>query len=467
LNGTIYASTAQVTVSGNASLNAALVVDRLSLSGNGVSTQVADGSAGSILDNANAGTLLAGNLTVYVSDPSGYFTADELNRIQDAINTWDTLLAPYSVTISEVSDPTLANVIIDNGTTSAAGSAANGVLGRYSSTGEITILQGWNWYAGADAGQIGSAQYDFQTVMTHELGHALGLGGSPDASSPMYEILAAGAVRRTPTAADLNIPEAPDGADPERAAALPNNPLQAPAAIPATTNIGWQANAAALPANGNAAVSTASSAISVSPVLRNVDNPQPTIVAWSYRSNALPADSDLGISPGVRVAVPAPDSEAATTASAPFHTRPSWARRGDQSSWGATRGTLRARGSTSDPAPASVRSQDGVPGEDNFPYGLELLAPLGSNDPEIREYGPAQAPERETAVHEQAVDFVVSAVGLAAIMAGPAEALVARERHRSFKDKTRKAEGTHGRDVQRRDGPADDGREGSYTTPTG
>jgi hypothetical protein len=218
VTGTVYAPTAQVTVSGNAQLNGALIADRLSVSGNGVSTQVADGSAGSIIDTAGAGTLLAGNLNVYVNDPTGYFTADELNRIQDAINTWDGLLAPYNVQISEVSDPTLANVVIDDGATSAAGSASDGILGCYNSTGEITILQGWNWYGGSDPTQIGSDQYDFQTVVTHELGHALGLGGSSDSTSPMFELLAAGVVRRTPTAADLNIPETPDGADPERAA---------------------------------------------------------------------------------------------------------------------------------------------------------------------------------------------------------------------------------------------------------
>jgi hypothetical protein len=218
ITGTVYAPSAQVVISGNASLGGSLIADELSLSGNGVSTQVADGSAGSQLDNASAGTLLAGNLFVYVSDPSGLFTANELSRIQDAINAWDSLLVPYSVTIAEVSDPSLANVVIDTGTTSAAGSASSGVLGCYNSTGEITILQGWNWYDGSDPSQISSAQYDFQTVVTHELGHALGLGGSSDPSSPMFETLATGVVRRTSTAADLNIPAEPEGADPERAA---------------------------------------------------------------------------------------------------------------------------------------------------------------------------------------------------------------------------------------------------------
>jgi hypothetical protein len=223
VTGTIYAPSAQLIVSGNAQLHGALDVNELSLAGNGVSTQVADGATGSSIDSASSGTLLAGNLEVYVEDPNGYFTANELARIQDAINAWDNLLAPYNVVITEVSDATLANVVIDTGTTSAAGSAADGVLGSYSSTGEITILQGWNWYDGADPSQICSGQYDFQTVVAHELGHALGLGGSDDASSPMNEVLAPGVVRRTPGTADLNIPEAPEGADPERAAGLPGS----------------------------------------------------------------------------------------------------------------------------------------------------------------------------------------------------------------------------------------------------
>ena len=98
---------------------------------------------------------------------------------------------------------------------------AAGVLGCFNPTGsqiEITMIRGWNWYAGADPGQIGSGQYDFQTTITHELGHSLGLGGSMSPTSPMNELLPMGTTRRTMTVADLNIPEPPDGADPLTAA---------------------------------------------------------------------------------------------------------------------------------------------------------------------------------------------------------------------------------------------------------
>jgi hypothetical protein len=156
---------------------------------------------------------------VYINDPSGLFTADELARIQDAIDNWDALLAPYNVTITEVSDPTVANLVIDTGTTSVCGGASDGVLGCFNgANSEITLIQGWNWYAGGDPTQVGADQYDFETTVTHELGHALGLGHSADPGSPMYATLATGVADRTVAVADLNIPDPPDGADPQRAA---------------------------------------------------------------------------------------------------------------------------------------------------------------------------------------------------------------------------------------------------------
>jgi hypothetical protein len=87
--------------------------------------------------------------------------------------------------------------------------------------GEITLIQGWNWYAGSDPTLIGSSQYDFQTTVTHELGHALGLGESDDPTSAMYGTLATGTAIRTLTTADLNIPYDEGAADPQRAALVP------------------------------------------------------------------------------------------------------------------------------------------------------------------------------------------------------------------------------------------------------
>jgi hypothetical protein len=218
-SGAIYARGALLSLSGQAQLQDAVVVNRLQMSGSGGLTQMVMGSDGADTSGI-ANTLLAGDLLVYVNNTNGSFTADELARIQDTINGLDTLLAPYSVTITEVSDPAQANLVIDAGTTSACGGAANGVLGCFNpAASEITLIVGWNWYTGADPNQIGSNQYDFQTTVTHEFGHALGLGGATDPNSPMHEVLESGAAHRTMTVQDLNIPYPPDGADPLTAAA--------------------------------------------------------------------------------------------------------------------------------------------------------------------------------------------------------------------------------------------------------
>jgi hypothetical protein len=77
--------------------------------------------------------------------------------------------------------------------------------------GNITLVSGWNWFTGTSATAVGAGQYDFETIVMHELGHALGLGHSADSASVMFASLAAGTARRTLSVADLNVPDADAG----------------------------------------------------------------------------------------------------------------------------------------------------------------------------------------------------------------------------------------------------------------
>jgi hypothetical protein len=207
--GTIYAPAAMVNLSGNGTLHNTLVVNTLTITGNGGSGLTVDGAQGA---DATAGTLLASDLLVYVDNTSGLFTSDELARVQDAVDGLNTLLLPYSVTISMVdaADSALANFTLDIAATTVLGGAAQGVLGCETGAGHITLVSGWDWNTSADPSQIGANQFDFQTIVTHELGHALGLGHSANPGSVMYATLSPGVARRTMTTADLNIPTVAD-----------------------------------------------------------------------------------------------------------------------------------------------------------------------------------------------------------------------------------------------------------------
>jgi hypothetical protein len=206
LQGTIYAPAALLSLSGNAQTQAALVVNTLTVSGNGSSTLSADGANSA---DTSVGQLLGTALYLYVDNSTnGGFTSEENARIQDAVTGIDSLLAGYGVAITLVSaaDSGLANFIIDTAATTGNGGLAQGVLGSTKMSGEITIVQGWVWYTSSDPAGIPPGQYDFQTVVTHELGHALGLGHSADAGSVMYATLSPGQAKRTMTAADLAVP---------------------------------------------------------------------------------------------------------------------------------------------------------------------------------------------------------------------------------------------------------------------
>ena len=170
-------------------------------------------SATAAAGGATAGALLGGDVALLVDNQAGQFSADELVRVQDAIAQVNSVVGPYGVTIYQV-DPAYAasaNVVVQTSATSAVGGYADGVLGCTTDLGEITLIQGWSWYTGADAGQIAAGQYDFQTAVTHELGHALGLGHSAVSSSVMYATLSSGMTSRALAVQDLNVAGQADG----------------------------------------------------------------------------------------------------------------------------------------------------------------------------------------------------------------------------------------------------------------
>ena len=209
ITGMIYAPKALLGLSGNAQLQShvPMVVDQLQLSGNGSSSLSTEGSGPS------AGQLLAGNLSLYIDDPSATLDASARARIDDAIAQIDALLVPYSVTVTLTSDASMANLVLDTATTSASGGYADGVLGNYSDTGEITLIRGWNWFTGSNPASIAADQFDFETIVAHELGHALGLGHSANTTSTMFASLAASESRRSLVTADLGIRDSGGGPD--------------------------------------------------------------------------------------------------------------------------------------------------------------------------------------------------------------------------------------------------------------
>jgi hypothetical protein len=147
--------------------------------------------------------LHAGPLTVAVDLPQGPQAAAETAAISDAIASLNSQVAALGVTLVETSGASSAQVHIAMAATSPIGGVGQGVLGAYAPDGDITLISGWNWYFGAGSGTIASNQYDFQTVVTHELGHALGLGENSDPASAMSLYLSPGQIRHDLTATDL------------------------------------------------------------------------------------------------------------------------------------------------------------------------------------------------------------------------------------------------------------------------
>src|SRR5262249_52575125 len=126
-----------------------------------------------------------------------------LDRISDAMTYLNTALGQFGVSLSWAAAGTAADVTIHFASSTPEGGAADGVLGFTTADNDVYLVEGWDFYTGSDATQVGAGQYDFQTLAEHELAHTVGLGESSDPGSVMYEYLAPGAARRTFTDANL------------------------------------------------------------------------------------------------------------------------------------------------------------------------------------------------------------------------------------------------------------------------
>jgi Matrixin/Prealbumin-like fold domain len=208
--------------------------------------------------------LSSGTILVYVDNSQGDVTGDEQAAIDRAIASLNGDLSAFGVTLVDNSaDPSGlmdSNIIITLAATSDIGGQADGVLGVTELGGSITLINTWNYSFSQTAGQD---QYDFQTVATHELGHALGLGHSTDTNSVMFPYLSPGDARHDLTAVDLAVIEkvadtAPEplmaaSAVPPRAPAALGNNLLGSVGVPAVNAVPPQSQTASIGINQNSA----------------------------------------------------------------------------------------------------------------------------------------------------------------------------------------------------------------------
>src|SRR5206468_168594 len=154
---------------------------------------------------AGVGLPARGLLSVSLDDATNAWTPDERARIYDAINALNDSLVAVGTRLIPVDNNSAAwsDLHVRTDTASPCGSAADGVLGCETTGGEIIIVQGWDWYTGPDPSLIDANQYDYETVVMHELGHGIGLDHSADPNSVMYGTLSTGQARRTLGATDI------------------------------------------------------------------------------------------------------------------------------------------------------------------------------------------------------------------------------------------------------------------------
>ena len=224
------------------------------------------------------GSLQAGQISFAVDLPQGQQAPSVQAAIANAVSALNAEVAPLGLSLVQVSgaDAGSAQVHISFASTSAIGGVNQGIMVTYTSDGQITLINGWNWYFGSDAKGIAQDQYDFQTVLNHELGHVLGLGENSDPSSVMSLYLSPGQVRRDLTANDLD--------------AIQQELQSSPAPLPASS---------AAAASGDAlAVATASP----SPVMTAASGLEPAAAdpqGFSVPANSIRPDTVPPVVPGL------------------------------------------------------------------------------------------------------------------------------------------------------------------------
>ncbi len=220
--GIIYAPAAALGLSGNAELHNTLVVLTLSVTGSAGAFQLAS-AAGSGYVASTSNWVTDGVLTVAVQDDTGNgIDPSELNQVGEAMTSLNSALGSFGVNLSWADSGADADVHIHFAATTPEGGAADGVLGFTTEQNDVYLVEGWDFYTGADPTGIGAGQYDFQTLVEHELAHTVGLGESSDPNSVMYEYLSPGTARRTFT--DANLSAINSDADRYMKSALPPAP---------------------------------------------------------------------------------------------------------------------------------------------------------------------------------------------------------------------------------------------------
>jgi hypothetical protein len=199
--GTVYAKIANLRMTGNGTLKTPLVAGTMTLHGNGSSTLTVPG--GPSVSNEIDG-FSARDLAIYLDDPRRIFTSDQRARMHEVVAELDSLLAPFGADARLADSKSDANVILAMAEMTPCGNEVDGVLGCSTDDREVTLVQAWDWYAGRDLTGIAPGQYDFSSVVLHELGHMLGLDHSYDKDSVMHGELQAGEVRRSLSLDDLH-----------------------------------------------------------------------------------------------------------------------------------------------------------------------------------------------------------------------------------------------------------------------